>query len=49
MLNIRDAATENTSAMYNIRDVALKKCVCDDGLKKRKTGHEIDLIYITNT
>ena len=37
--------------MSLIRDVDVRKCVCDDELKnkKRKIGHEIDLIYITNT
>ena len=37
--------------MTHIRDVATRKHVCDDELKKqkkRKIGHEIGLIYITN-
>jgi len=39
--------------MINIRDAAVRKHVCDDKIKnqkrKRKIGHEIYLIYITNT
>jgi len=38
--------------MINIRNAAVRKRVCDDKVKnkkKRKIGHEIALIYITNT
>ena len=36
MTNTRDAAVKNVSVIYNIRDAAIRKHVCDDELKNKK-------------